>query len=115
MPLPETGPASVPGTKGHLRIDDTVDDDALGDVVKAVNALVRGWPVSERATTRDLSDWPDNIVTGANMLAARLWRRRDTPAGVVAFGDAGAVYVQRNDPDVAMLLELGAWARPAVG
>ena len=115
MALPEAGPATRTGAKARLSIDDAIDDDAIDDVVDAVNALVRQWPVSERVAHLDLAHWPANIVTGANMLAARLWRRRDSPAGVVAFGDAGAAYVQRNDPDVAMLLELGAYARPAVG
>jgi hypothetical protein len=34
---------------------------------------------------------------------------------VATFTADGAVYVQRNDPDVAMLLGLGAYAPPVVG
>jgi hypothetical protein len=50
------------------------------------------------------------------MLAGRLYRRRNSPAGVEAFSDlGGAVYVQRNDPDIALLLRTGAYARPMVG
>jgi hypothetical protein len=49
------------------------------------------------------------------MMAGRLFRRRESPAGVAAFGELGAVYVMRNDPDVAMLLGLGSWAKPMVG
>jgi hypothetical protein len=48
------------------------------------------------------------------MLGARLWRRKSTPGGVEVFGDGGMAYVRRTDPDVAMLLQLGDWAKPAV-
>jgi hypothetical protein len=48
---------------------------------------------------------------GAAMLGARLYRRRNSPEGVATFTADGAVYVQRNDPDVAMLLGIGAYAR----
>jgi hypothetical protein len=30
-------------------------------------------------------------------------------------GNLGAVYIQRNDPDIAMLLEIGTYKRPQVG
>lgn len=41
--------------------------------------------------------------------AARLWRRRDTPEGVIAFDEIGAVRLSRLDTDVAMLLTPKAW------
>lgn len=41
--------------------------------------------------------------------SARLWKRRDTPEGVIAFDELGAVRVSRLDPDVDMML------RPAWG
>lgn len=40
----------------------------------------------------------------ALMQSARVWRRRDTPEGVVAFDELGAIRVTRLDPDVAALL-----------
>jgi len=54
-------------------------------------------------------------VQGATMLAARLHRRKGSPAGVEAFGSLGAAYVMRTDPDIAMFLKLGSWQRPQVG
>ena len=48
------------------------------------------------------------------MLAARLFRRRNSPGGVEAFTD-GAVYVARTDPDVAALLSIGPYKPPQVG
>ena len=36
--------------------------------------------------------------------ASRLWRRRDTPEGVIAFDELGAVRLSRLDGDVAEML-----------
>ena len=43
---------------------------------------------------------------GATMLAARLHRRRNSPGGIESFVADGAVYVSRQDPDVAVLLRM---------
>lgn len=112
---PGEGPTTLPRVKARLRIpdEDTRDDDELLELVGAVNAQVRAWPVSAAAV--GLETWPDHIAAGARMLVCRLYRRRNSPAGVEAFGEAGAVYVMRQDPDIAMLLKLGPWQRPAVG
>lgn len=86
------------------------DDDAVIDViVTAVTSLVESLPAVPR-TGDDL--WASQTHLGALMLAARLYRRRNSPNGVEAFTDAGATYVRRNDPDIARLLKLDA---PAVG
>lgn len=111
-PLPANGPASLAGVKAELGISDARSDSALELKVRAVNVLVRSWePVVGKA--RGLADWTDdtlaNVVMGANMLTARLWQRRNSPLGFEAIADQGAVYVTRNDPDVAMLLGLGAY------
>lgn len=111
--LPESGPATPAGVKGYLKIHDDGEDSLIAAVVDAVNEKVRGYAVADRA--RGLDRWPASIVQGANMLAGRLHKRRGSPEGIAAFGDLGAVYVSRNDPDVAMLLDLGAYQKPAVG
>lgn len=119
MPLPADGPATLGTVKGFLGIapTDEADDAAIGVVVAAVNAKVQTFRCASVAEGAD--DWaaPEAaaVVQGAVMLAARLWRRRNTPDGVVAFGGDAALYVQRNDPDVAMLLSLGSYGKPAVG
>lgn len=84
-------------------------DDGLAPVVKAVNALIIRW------FGDTVAEWEDDVIIGATMLAARLWRRRNSPAGVESFGELGPIYVQRNDPDIALLLGLGNYQRPAVG
>lgn len=112
-PLPPEPCVDEAAVKLNLGIDDAVDDDVIAPVVAAVDLVVRTLPVADKA--RGLAAWPANITHGATMLAARLYRRKGSPEGVAAFAADGPVYVQRNDPDVAMLLELGAWASPAVG
>jgi Phage QLRG family, putative DNA packaging. len=111
--LPEGGPTSLALVKAHLKITDTRDDTALTTIVAAVNNLVRSMAVSNVAVGQE--SWPDRIVYGATMLAGRLFRRKNSPAGVESFGQLGAAYVMRNDPDIAQLLELGSYQNPQVG
>jgi hypothetical protein len=103
-----------------LSINDTVDDARILPKVDAANALIRSWPVSLQAVDNSTDpptpgDWPSYLVEGATALASRWWRRKGSPAGVEAIGDLGATYVMRNDPDIAMQLGLGSWAKPDVG
>ena len=51
----------------------------------------------------------------ANLLAGRLWRRKDSPGGMLQFGMEAAVYVSGNWPDVALMLGLGEYRVPRVG
>lgn len=113
MPLPETGPVNRDQVKAYAQIKDNVDDARIDRIVDAVNALVRDLPIAQRAM--DAPDWPARITEGAVMLAGRLWRRKQSPDGVAAANDFGPVYVQRNDPDIALMLEIGDHAKPAVG
>lgn len=113
--LPEGGPATLAGVKVHLTITDTRDDDRIQSQVDAVNRMVRCWPCSQAAVGGTwAADAPD-VVEGATMLAARLFRRKESPAGVESMGPLGAVYVVKSDPDVALLLQLGPYAGPEVG
>lgn len=80
-------------------------------IVAAVISLV----TSYHGAPADGAEWADHYKIGATMLAARIFRRRNSPAGVEALGDLGPVYVSRNDPDLAQLLKLGRYAEPRVG
>lgn len=56
----------------------------------------------------------DRVILGALLATARLLSREGNPAGLVNYGEfAGAVL--RNDPDVATMLGIGAYGKPAVG
>lgn len=111
--LPTEGPATLANVKVQLDIEDNDDDTRLQFIVDAVNSQVRTWPVAESGSGED--QWPVRIQLGAVMLCTRLFRRKNSPAGVESFGTQGAVYVQRNDPDIGMLLGLGSWSAPGVG
>lgn len=47
---------------------------------------------------------PSQIEMAARLLAARLYRRKDSPQGVITSADWGAVRVSRTDPDIHALL-----------
>lgn len=47
---------------------------------------------------------PDEVVLATQLLAARLYRRKDSPQGVLTSGDWGSVRVSRVDPDVEALI-----------
>lgn len=116
MTQPDTGPATLDAVKLQLQLDDTVDDVFVTSCVDATNALVRTMRVAQLPDVVDVEpEWPAYVVRGANMLAARLVRRRNSPSGVEALTDQGAAYVSRNDPDIAQLLQLGSYAKPSVG
>lgn len=111
--LPAGGPATPEAVTTELGPIPAGDTDLVLDAVVAVNVMVRQWNCAALAVGAD--EWPANIVKGANMLAGRLYRRRNSPNGVEAFGDLGPVYVQRRDPDIAMLLNIGSHAFPGIG
>lgn len=111
-PTPAPQPTTAAAIAGQLSMDpaDAAVLAKLALTTAAVNRFVR-------RLHNPLPDgtWGPDHALGAQMLGARLWRRRNSAEGVAAFTADGAVYVQRNDPDVAMLLELGPYARPVVG
>ena len=88
-------------------------DETLPVVVSTVNAYVSGIPVL--ANLEDTAAVPADVKQGATMLAARLWRRRNSPSGVETITEAGAQYVARYDPDMSRLLRLDGFTAPAVG
>jgi hypothetical protein len=116
-PPPTLGPATLAKVRARLSMaeSDTGEDPEIPDVVEAVNVYVRGLPIAGRSWAGDPAVWDPRFTLGADMLAARLFRRRNTPDGVAAVGDLGPVYIQRNDPDVALLLGVGSHTAPAVG
>lgn len=91
------------------------DDPNLIQCVAAVNAMVAGLPTKATTTEAGAESWADQTITGAIMLAARLVRRRNSPAGVEAFTDAGAAYVSRYDSDISRMLRLDQFTPPLIG
>lgn len=67
------------------------------------------WPLWGATRVRVTAKWgwpavPDNIKNATILLAARLFRRKDSPEGLKGFADLGVVRVSRWDPDYADLI-----------
>jgi len=101
-------------------------EPALEDAVAATNAfvgrlalplvpkLVEGIPVLDDNGVQIMEPAADTVL-GAKMLAARLFRRRNSPNGVEAITDAGTSFVARYDSDISRLLKLDGFAGPRIG
>ncbi|MFE6404779.1 hypothetical protein [Streptomyces alboflavus] len=88
------------------------DGQALAVAVRGVNALVPG-TVPRVRELDPAADWPDDVMTAALMMGARVFTRRRSPTGVAAYTEAGGpAYVSRWDPDLERLLQVGKWAPP---
>lgn len=110
------GPASLDAVKELLKNTPATDDPLIAAAVAAVNAWVARLPWATDHDDAGVPSWRADVTYGGNLLAGRLYRRRNSPAGVESFSDiGGAVYVQRNDPDIAMMLGIGTYARPVIG
>lgn len=92
-----------------------VADKHLEQVVSAVNVYVDALPSIDRKSGEEGGGWAENTVLGATMLAARLYKRRNSPNGVEAFSEIGTTYVSRYDSDIARMLHLEQFRRPRVG
>lgn len=110
------GPATVDAVKALYRVATNADDDLIAAAVAAANAYVARLPYAQTDPPTDPPSWPADVVYGANLLAGRAYRRKNSPGGVETVTDlGGAVYAVRNDPDIAQFLGTGAYARPIVG
>lgn len=71
-------------------------------------AASSGWlPASGRVQVTARWGWPavpDEIAQAAQLLAARLYRRKDSPQGVLGSTEWGTARVSRTDPDVENLI-----------
>lgn len=79
---------------------DPVDADAMTAVTDAVNTfLLRRYPA---ACTEPVA--PDAHLAGL-LIASRWYSRRNSPDGLVGFGDMGGASIRNLDPDVRDLLK----------
>lgn len=96
----------------------------ITDQVEAepTDALARSWPItsllrlggswpsgsSQRIRVTERWGWPDvpaPVVQATGILAMRLFKRKDSPEGVVGSAEWGVVRLTRKDPDVYALIE----------
>lgn len=114
--LAPPGPAHLADVKAAIGIapSDTSDDAALVRIIAAVNEYIATLPIASGVKAPDA--WGPRLTQAAVMLAQRLYRRAGSPSGVESFGpDGTAFYIQRNDPDIALLLDIGAYRPPQIG
>lgn len=87
------------------------EDTHLSLVIPAVNAHVEGLPSIDRNPD---GTWQATTQLGAVMLAARMYRRKNSPGGIEAVGEV-TTYVSRYDSDIARLLNIDSFKKPMVG
>jgi hypothetical protein len=100
--------------KRQLAIDqsDTTDDALIQACIDAAEPEVeRARP--DAVTPPSESNYPD-VYRGGVMLAARLVRRRNSPAGIESFGES-VTYVAAYDPDLDRFMRRGRYRLPGVG
>lgn len=82
--------------------------DARGEAITGI-IYEPGWTFGDRDRVRVTAKWgfpaiPPQVVQATLILAARLYRRKDTPEGVLGSAEWGTVRLSRTDPDVAELV-----------
>jgi hypothetical protein len=93
-----------------IPVTDTADDVLIGQCAGAAEPVVtRARPDAAADPTAN----PEAYQAGV-MLAGKLVRRRNSPAGIESFGDS-VTYVAAYDPELALLLRRGSNRLPAVG
>ena len=98
----ELGPAGVdvtgqPYAFTHLQ--------AVGGLRFPIPTATAVTPAPLRVTARwGWSEVPPDVRMAAQIIAQRLYRRKDTPFGSEGFADFGAMRIVRSDPDIVALL-----------
>lgn len=80
-------------------------------IVDAVNVYVESLPHIDRD---EAGQWAATTHLGAILLAARLYRRKNSPGGIEAVGDSMS-YIARYDSDISRLLNTDSFRKPVVG
>jgi hypothetical protein len=103
-------PATVDAVRTHLGLSPArpVDDDALTAAVAGSNGTVASLRKDLPDPTAPDAVWPAQCDEAAVLYAARLYGRRGSVMGIAAFADAGARLLS-EDPDVALMLQLGPY------
>lgn len=99
---------------------ETAPDNALvqGDPVTGLLRPRFYWQFTPFQRVRVTAHWgypaiPDEIVEATLLLANRLYKRKDSPEGVLGSAEWGPVRVSRTDPDVLAMIE--SYVLPGIG
>lgn len=104
-------PADV---KAFLRVTDSTDDDLIARACAAVEAFVESCRPDMRTGEPPVFTADPEVYQAGVQLAARMYRRRNSPGGIESLADTG-LYVARFDPDIERALRRGAYRYPGVG
>jgi hypothetical protein len=82
---------------------------AEGEPYTAILLMSGTWPTSVGTRVRVTARWgwpavPDVVEQANLLLAARLWKRKDSPEGIIGSAEWGVLRLSRTDPDVVTLL-----------
>jgi Phage gp6-like head-tail connector protein len=101
--------------KAWLRVTDPADDPLIEACCAAVEPFVQRARPDQYDTAEPPLFVPDGeVYQAAVMLAARTYRRRNSPGGIESIADA-VTYVARYDPEIERALRAGSWRMPGVG
>jgi hypothetical protein len=92
-----------------LLVDGVAFTAALPSAARPITELLSygGWADDDVVVTARWG-WPsvpDPVVQAQKLLASRLWKRKDSPEGVLGNDAWGLIRVSRIDPDVMALLD----------
>ena len=104
-------PAKV---SGWLQQPPAEDAELIAECAGSVAPFVEGCRPEFWVGTPPVYTPDTEVHTAAVMMAARLYRRRNSPGGLVQMGDILST-VPRWDPEIERALRIGAWQRPQVG
>ena len=112
----------IDDVKSWLRLSatDTTDDELLASSAAMAEPYVercrpewRGIDVTDPEAPVPVYLPDAETYQAAVMLAGRVYRRRNSPAGIETFGDVVS-FVARYDPEIERALQTGSYARPVV-
>lgn len=100
---------SIPASWTTVQLWEPGPDNALvyGQPITQIRSSAGWLPFYGRVQVTARWGWPtvpDEITQATQLLAARLYRRKDSPEGVLGSSEWGAVRVSRIDPDVQGLI-----------
>jgi len=90
--------ASVDELRNLIGMVTTKDDSVLGLCLEAAGSVVYDRVLASSVRKPE-------VVQAVLMLAARLYKRRQSPEGVAGWDELGAVRIMVRDPDIERLLE----------
>lgn len=95
-------------------------DNALarGFPITSLLAVSNGWGYGTTARVRVTAKWgwpavPDEVTSATLIQASRLFKRRESPEGVIGSAEWGTIRLSRVDPDVQALLR--PYVLPGIG